>query len=629
MARNARNKLCPCGSGRKYKACCLKRCEPAGGDGPLRARKIADVGTSHPAVARLIVGLFEVLDMSDLDSSVAERVKDTAFRLTLDVVDAEKCYRGIIGRMEALTSPIRKGHRENVAKIEARALAGARQFAEKMRSAVKLTFEAVGAIWSQNFLPTDCETVEAFFRRRLGIDHTLPLTIASSRAMLDAILRFPELTDRQLIGHLVRPTRTMKAGRSGGAAKAPARALRDTSIDTLLEEIVCFAEALLYHSTSAFLDDRLTLYPVSEDYRTPDYPVRYRVGTKPGVRIKDLEDHPKLRRIYRSGQRAYHQRELPRKDRYGEVRPLIHADFQGKKVIAVGKTLYLGDWVTFVDFLLYFLPMKLGRDWWQAELARSPNERSPVVQWYERALPRLQNPLSIIGNICSAVPSGPLHAYLRLAYDLFVLEDHQQLQGRLLKRLRFPRTDSFYGAQYEALVTATLIRAGFTIEPEPETDGSRRHPEFVATDIASGQRVSVEAKRRNRPPRESTRKDARLGVGNLLLDAAGKVGNLPCVVFVELDLPPSGDPRTAPWFNQLAASHEQAELRDAHGRNVFNMIVFTNYPVENPKAPELVPAQQAVCSIAANPKVPLCDETLRRIRLALETIGRLPVWFDE
>ena len=59
-------------------------------------------------------------------------------------------------------------------------------------------------------------------------------------------------------------------------------------------------------------------------------------------------------------------------------------------------------------------------------------------------------------------------------------------------------TDQFQGVRYELFVAATCIRAGFDIAYEDETDKTKKHPEFVATHRLTGQKISVEAKRRHR-----------------------------------------------------------------------------------------------------------------------------------
>ena len=83
------------------------------------------------------------------------------------------------------------------------------------------------------------------------------------------------------------------------------------------------------------------------------------------------------------------------------------------------------------------------------------------------------------GKRNEAPATGVTSAYLALAYGLYSLEHNAKVQGILLKRLN--NHDQFYGAYYETSIAAALIRAGFTIEFEDETDGSTSHCELTAT----------------------------------------------------------------------------------------------------------------------------------------------------
>lgn len=74
--------------------------------------------------------------------------------------------------------------------------------------------------------------------------------------------------------------------------------------------------------------------------------------------------------------------------------------------------------------------------------------------------------------------------------------DHNvELQERLIKRLKDPA--NFQGAFYELVVANILIRAGFTLTLEDETDGESKHCEFAAVSKRTGKRYWVEAKMRS------------------------------------------------------------------------------------------------------------------------------------
>lgn len=269
--------------------------------------------------------------------------------------------------------------------------------------------------------------------------------------------------------------------------------------------------------------------------------------------------------------------EQERQRKYGKIRPIISASFQGHRFVAVGSRLYYDQkWQNFTDFLIFYVKDVMGKEWWAAEAAKSPNERHPIVKWHDHLveLQRDQQPDPKTGLV-SAVRDGILSALLALSYDLYVLRNYSKLQDEVVVRLR--HRDQFQGARYELFVAATFIRASCEIAYEDESDGSKKHTEFVAKHQESGLELSVEAKARQRHVRgDFDVATIRPGVRDLLLNAAAKGAAHPLVVFVELNVPPE-DPKKQPsWVPHV--DQVVQEITAEKGKSPFDVIVFTNRP---------------------------------------------------
>jgi len=193
------------------------------------------------------------------------------------------------------------------------------------------------------------------------------------------------------------------------------------------------------------------------------------------------------------------KQEHQRQARFGQVRPAIHADWQGQKWVAVGKQLLNSPkWKTPADFFSDYLKHVMTPEWGTAELAKPLPDRHPVMQWYD-AMCRLQALTKQQGgpdDVFGVAPSGAMRAYLLLAYDLYILQHHGLLEARLLHRLR--HKDQYQGARHELFAAATCIRAGFDIKYEDESDRSSMHTEFAATHRQTGLSICVEAKSKHR-----------------------------------------------------------------------------------------------------------------------------------
>ncbi len=277
-------------------------------------------------------------------------------------------------------------------------------------------------------------------------------------------------------------------------------------------------------------------------------------------------------------QREIFEREVKEKRwkaQYGQVRPNISIDFQGYKMVAVGNQLhYSKKWKTFHDFLFDYIKNCLGSEWGNLELRKDYSERHPILQWYKAVCDFQKQNIKQEGQIYSADCTGPVGAYLSLAYDLYVLRHHSLLQERLIGRLKDRK--QFQGARYEVFVTASFIKGGFYIEFEDESDQKTSHCEFIATHKPSGKRYSVEAKSRHRPgylgqdgtPRSND--NIRLRIGNLLRSALKKEAAHTRIVFIDINMPPERDgrgPFDARWFKSLMSEVSKVEKDGVGGKS--------------------------------------------------------------
>lgn len=334
------------------------------------------------------------------------------------------------------------------------------------------------------------------------------------------------------------------------------------------------------------------------------------------------------------------QEERERSERQGDVRQIIHTDFQDYKFVAVGGTLHWSNkWKTFIDFLQDYIKKALGAKWGNAELLKEPADRHIVIQWYQQYCEFQKAHRANDEGIKEGVPDGPSLAYLTLAYDLYVLADHASLQERLVARLR--HKDQFQGARYELAVAATMIRAGFILEHEDESDSTRKHPEFIAVDKSSGERVAVEAKSRHRTGilgrhgDPVSRDNFRLGINDLLRKAIAKRGALPLLIFIDANMPPEvaiEDQRT--WLAEFA----QTLSRVGHGYNElgvfegapFSGLALTNWSEHYGDVGQPYPQSIGMISRPWNPVVPFkANDILKRVEVSVRQYGCIPSRFPE
>ncbi len=324
--------------------------------------------------------------------------------------------------------------------------------------------------------------------------------------------------------------------------------------------------------------------------------------------------------------------------KYGQGKEIISTKWQGKRVVAVGSTVHLSpidETKTFHDFLSKYIRTEFGSDWGNEELKKPLSERHIVMQWYSstRNLQKNKGVPSADG-IYSAVMDGPTAAYYNLAYQLYLIRHNSKLKDEFLRRLRDPL--QFQGARYELFVAATFVRAGFEIQFEDESDGSSRHPEFIATHLDTKQKIAVEAKSRHRsgqlgqpgPPPLKEKIKAR--VGTLLNDAFDKNPSVPYIIFLDVNFPPEEKPdhQMRKWMIEVESS--QALKREVDEKDPFNMIIFTNQPHHYGAESEPDPPIEAFCWLAKNPKIQIIrPDLLHSVWTAVGLYGKIPKDFPK
>jgi hypothetical protein len=320
--------------------------------------------------------------------------------------------------------------------------------------------------------------------------------------------------------------------------------------------------------------------------------------------------------------------------RYGQVRPEIAMDFHGYRFVAIGsKMIYMpaDRCKFFTDVLIAYVPQLFGRDWFNQEIAKPRDERHPAMQWRVKGMTFMNAQPKLADGSYGAFPTGPLLAYLTLAYDLYIVDHNGRLDARLLSRLK--HKDQFQGARHELFAEATCLRAGFQIEHENEADPSSRHAEFTAIHKATGLKVSVEAKSKHRPGvlgRAGVREpedNLNLRFGGLLNDAVAKNAPHPLVVFMDVNMPFQAGYRLLsqrppdPLICQVLD-----RMRKVHGgKDPINLLLVTNHAQHYTSDEELAQKPAWFTSISEVPLKPVRAEVLWELARAANLYGNIPV----
>jgi hypothetical protein len=302
-----------------------------------------------------------------------------------------------------------------------------------------------------------------------------------------------------------------------------------------------------------------------------------------GRKYKHCHGHHSVRTAaavdVRQARQEHAAAERVREIQQGRGRPIVSAKLRDHQMVAVGNTVHFSkSWKAFPDFLSAYIKTKLDPEWGNAEIAKPLADRHPLMQWYDAYCRYQQQTIKTPGEVHSAEITGVVACYLGLAYALYLLAHNVELQDRLIKRLK--NVGNFQGAYYELMVASILIRAGFKLTLEDETDAASKHCEFAAVSEKTGKRYWVEAKMRSvkgllgRTAADGGADDDALGRLIPHLNAAlAKPAKDERLIFIDVNVPAAFDKEGKPDWVEPAMlrleKYEKKELKEGVTAYVF------------------------------------------------------------
>lgn len=196
----------------------------------------------------------------------------------------------------------------------------------------------------------------------------------------------------------------------------------------------------------------------------------------------------------RAALNAHEASEIVRRYQQGLGRPIISTEMNGFRLVAVGNQIkWSKGWRFFTDFLLDHLKDVIGRPW--ATQALREGKDHPIFTWL-----RTMNEVAAANRSTNTVAfksscKGHLGALWRLGYALYLIEHNDQMDAKIVKRLRSPV--SFRATYHETQIASAFAISGFQIKMAEIGRTSKASPEFWAN-RNGGLRYAVEAKCKDR-----------------------------------------------------------------------------------------------------------------------------------
>lgn len=538
---------------------------------PFVTRKVSDHGTEDPLVARVGYQWVEILPWFNLSEARRTSVLET---LLMKVQPHLLSARETAEKIKAGLGAIHKN--EQAAPTSAAIQVLAKQFLAEANKALEEFAPVFGLLLGRKAPERNYAALAKWAEKWFGPNDALYLRLNFANS--DCIRFLSDVNAHVaksgalsvVIGGTLEETKWGLAGQRE-APLGPYLESFTVSIVPFIEETMV---AALTHLT---VRSSITLEQIPEADRQKSAPVRYRVMTKAA--------DGKLVPAGKVTQEGTVVPELQRLLQQGRGKPIIASKFNGEWFVASGSQMFHSKkWKNFHDFLLHYIKFLLGGDWTVLEFKKPREERHPLMVWHEDVT-RYANAHILMGK--NATMTSLVAAYLGLAYNLYLISHNNgKVHEALVKRLK--QRDQFYGAYHEAAITGMMIRAGFDIELEDESDRTTSHCEFTATHRASGQKLSVEAKMRQVKAMPEGQKPPQIRW--LLGNALKKKANHPRLVFIEVNdetTPPEAQKKLLLDLLATVRGKEADLLIDGQPAPPAYLVVSNNPPatVERPHAP--------------------------------------------
>ncbi len=222
--------------------------------------------------------------------------------------------------------------------------------------------------------------------------------------------------------------------------------------------------------------------------------------------------------------------------------------------------------------IFYFIfEYKFDKNW----LKDPKNINHPLSIWYHIKNEFISKQQVNTQGYYNAPCTGAIMALLRLSYNLYLLAHNVELQNSLIKRLK--QVEQFQGAYYETYVASYLIYSGFKIEIEDESNGSKKHHDYIAIAKETGIKYAVEVKSCSRKNilGAAAGNDSFKSVGDHLHGALSKPTEDKRIIFIELNTGKNN------WFKEVNEILNQKELTLTVNRNpapsAYLFLTNTNY----------------------------------------------------
>jgi len=253
-----------------------------------------DVGTNNPIVARLSLGLFEIIDFSTLSKEKKENLKANCYEIMQLLVLAGKTAKPIIEEIERIVADIKKqgittqsdGRCINVP--SALTIGNSRTFIKYAKQALQKVAENINIIFDKSYKGPHFHKIRDDFMKEFGSDFIVSKFLIEDQSWIKKIIELRNEDEHSNSGKPYCSNFDVNQDKAGKFIITLPTFFEGTQIGNALEayshNLLTFAEEVTVFSLEKFFPTIATIYEIPEDKRRVESPIRFRIGLKQEIK---------------------------------------------------------------------------------------------------------------------------------------------------------------------------------------------------------------------------------------------------------------------------------------------------------------------------------------------------------
>ena len=256
----------------------------------MQLKKLMDVGTSNPIVARTTVGLYPLIDIARLPDETKTGIRKASFDVMRFLVEAEKVASPL---MESIRSVERRMAAEGfkvqlpTGTIETPTVGGldaTRVFLKFCKQALQSVAVAMGAMLGMSFNGPHFQRVLRRAREVWSPNHMVVKLLEADRVWLEELNDLRSEDEHPKNGKWFVEDFDIERRSDGTYLVRSPRFFNGAPVLNRLEvyshNLLTFSEELLAHGLATFFPEPVCLLEIPVEKRNRVMPVRYRLGMK-------------------------------------------------------------------------------------------------------------------------------------------------------------------------------------------------------------------------------------------------------------------------------------------------------------------------------------------------------------